>query len=233
MKALLALCMMVVASFSWAGEDIAPHPSISVKGEVLEVKVVENFTYLRLKTQNGETWAAVVNAKARKGETVTIENVSVMENFVSKSLKRTFKTILFGTLAGAGNSAPKSPTLGAAFSATPAQKLDVINDAPVPKASGSNAMTVAEIVSNADKLKGKPVVVRGKVVKYNADIMGRNWIHLRDGSAPGDAGDILVTTTSKANVGDVLTAKGIVNTDQDFGAGYAYKVLIEEATLQN
>ncbi len=229
MKALLAICMMVFASLSWAGEDMV-HPS--VKGEVLEVKIVDNFTYLHLKTKDGETWAAVVNAKASKGETVTIENVSVMENFESKSLKRTFKTILFGTLAGASNSAPKSPTLGAAFSASPARKLDTINDAPVPKASGANAMTVAEIVANGAKLKGKPVVVSGRVVKYNADIMGKNWIHLRDGSAPGDAGDILVTTASKASVGDILTVKGVVNTDQDFGAGYAYRVLIEEATLQ-
>jgi hypothetical protein len=124
--------MMVFASLSWAGEDAAPHPAISVKGEVLEVKVVENFTYLRLKTQNGETWAAVVNAQARKGEMVTIENVSVMENFESRSLKRTFKTILFGTLGGAGKGSTGSATLGAAFSANPA-KLDTINDAPFPK----------------------------------------------------------------------------------------------------
>jgi hypothetical protein len=92
-------------------------------------------------------------------------------------------------------------------------------------------MTVAKIVTNAAKLKGKSVAVRGRVVKYNADIMGKNWIHLRDGSAAGDAGDILVTTAGHASVGDILTVKGVVNTDQDFGAGYAYKVLIEEATL--
>jgi len=84
------------------------------------------------------------------------------------------------------------------------------------------------------ELKDKPVLVRGKVVKYNPDIMGKNWIHLRDGSGSEVNGtnDILVTSTNPAKIGDVVTVKGIIHTDKDFGAGYSYKVLIEEATLQ-
>ena len=74
----------------------------------------------------------------------------------------------------------------------------------------------------------------GKVVKYNAGIMGKNWIHLRDGSgdASKDTNDILVTTQAQAKVGDVVTASGIVRTNKDFGAGYTYKVLIEDAALK-
>ncbi len=234
MKALLAICMFVTASLAWAAEGNAPHSTAgnAVEGKVLEIKNVDNFTYLRLNTSAGEYWAAVIKAQVKKGDTVTIENAIVMENFESRSLKRTFKKILFGTLGGASKSAASSSTLGASFAAIPGKKLEKINDAPISKASGANAMTVEEIVTQAAKLKGKPVVVRGRVVKFNAEIMGKNWIHLRDGSAAGDTGDILVTTTSKANVGDVVTVKGVVNVDQDFGAGYAYKVLIEEATLQ-
>ena len=71
-------------------------------------------------------------------------------------------------------------------------------------------------------------------MKYNPEIMGRNWVHLRDGtgSALDNSNDLLVTTTNEAEIGDVVTAKGIVRTDMDFGSGYAYKVLIEEATLE-
>jgi DNA/RNA endonuclease YhcR with UshA esterase domain len=107
-------------------------------------------------------------------------------------------------------------------------------DIHVPKAVGANARTVAEIIAKGAELKNKPVLVRGKVVKYNAQIMGKNWIHLRDGSgsAADNTNDVLVTTTSQAKAGDVVTVKGIVHTDKDFGSGYAYKVLIEEATLQ-
>ena len=76
--------------------------------------------------------------------------------------------------------------------------------------------------------------MRGKVVKYNPQILGRNWVHLRDGtgSALDNTNDLLVTTADEAGIGDVVTARGVVRTDMDFGAGYAYKVLIEEATLE-
>ncbi|MBK8740263.1 MAG: hypothetical protein IPM02_12375 [Betaproteobacteria bacterium] len=104
----------------------------------------------------------------------------------------------------------------------------------MPKATGANARTVVEINAKGAALKDKPVLVRGKVVKFNGGIMGRNWIHLRDGtgSAADNSNDLLVTTTQKASAGDVVTVQGVVRTDRDFGSGYAYKVLIEEATLE-
>jgi hypothetical protein len=107
-------------------------------------------------------------------------------------------------------------------------------DVRVPKASGANARTVAEIMTKSAELKNKPVVVRGKVVKFNPNIMGKNWVHLRDGSgsAADKTNDVLVTTMSQAKTGDVVTAKGTVRTDKDFGSGYSYKVLVEDATLQ-
>ena len=85
-----------------------------------------------------------------------------------------------------------------------------------------------------EELKNQTVQVRGKVVKFNPNIMGKNWVHLRDGSgsASDDTNDVLVTTMNQVGIGDVVTAKGIVRTNKDFGAGYSYKVIIEEATLQ-
>jgi hypothetical protein len=64
--------------------------------------------------------------------------------------------------------------------------------------------------------------------------MGKNWIHLRDGSgsAADSSNDVLVTTDASAKIGDVVTVSGVVHTNKDFGAGYSYKVLIEEATLK-
>jgi hypothetical protein len=236
MKVLLTICMLMIATFAWADENTAAHPPVSaaVKGEVLEVKNVDSYTYLRLKTADGEIWAAVMKAKVNKGATVSIENAIIMNNFESKALKRTFPTILFGTLGSTAASAPGGHVMGSAYPVFPAGKLDTINDAPVTKASGANARTVAEIISRRAELKDKPVLLRGKVVKYNPGIMGKNWIHLRDGSgsAADDTNDILVTSASETKAGDVVTVKGIVRTDKDFGSGYAYKVLIEEATLQ-
>jgi phosphoribosylformimino-5-aminoimidazole carboxamide ribonucleotide (ProFAR) isomerase len=92
---------------------------------------------------------------------------------------------------------------------------------------------VAEVVNKAVSLKDKPVQVSGKVVKYNAGIMGKNWLHLQDGSgaAADNSNDILVTTSASAKLGDVITVSGMVRNNKDFGAGYSYKVLIEDATL--
>jgi hypothetical protein len=227
MKALLAICMIFVAVSVRAGESAAPMPPVSttVKGEVLEVREVPSYTYLRLKTADGETWAAVGKAPVKKGAEVTIVNVMVMHDFESKSLNKTFKSILFGSLGGAGNNAGSAHSAVAGMPAT--------GDVRVAKASGANARTVAEIMAGSAALKDKQVLVRGKVVKYNAGIMGKNWIHLRDGSgsAADGSNDLLVTSASQAKVGDILTAKGMVRTNKDFGSGYFYKVLVEDATL--
>lgn len=261
MKALLAICLIVTASFAWAEDKPAANPPGAgvVQGEVLEVQNVANFTYLRLKTQDGEIWAAVINTPIKQGAKVTVENAIVMKNFESKTLKKTFPMIVFGSLGGAAGNAPsgQSPhgmggsgevmggsamggsntsghALGTAYATIPTKKLDTINDVRIPKAKGENAKTVAEIVNKSVALKGKTVVVRGKVVKYNAGIMGKNWIHLRDGSgsAADNTNDILVTTTDETKLDDIVTVKGVVHNDEDFGAGYAYKVLIEDAKLQ-
>jgi hypothetical protein len=235
MKSFFAICMFVVAPFVFAVENPAslpPAPTV-VKGDVLEVRDVEGYTYLRLNTKDGETWAAVNKAVVRKGAKVTIENVMVMNNFESKSLKKTFPTILFGNLGGAAGGI--TGVGNGTVSAQPglARTMDAA-DIHVPKAGGTNARTVEEIMTKGAELKDKPVLVRGKVVKYNQEIMGKNWIHLRDGSGSvaNSTNDVLVTTLSQAKIGDVVLVKGVVHIDKDFGSGYSYKVLIEEATLQ-
>jgi hypothetical protein len=103
----------------------------------------------------------------------------------------------------------------------------------VSKASGADARTVEEIWAQKGALKEKSVTVRAQVVKFSGGIMGRNWLHLRDGSGSADKAthDITVTTQDEVKVGDVVTAKGTVRVDKDFGAGYAYPVIIEEAKV--
>ncbi len=85
------------------------------------------------------------------------------------------------------------------------------------------------------KLTGSTVTVRGRVVKFNGGILGRNWIHLQDGTGDATQGthDLTVTTDAKAAVGDVVTITGMLVVDQDFGAGYAYAVLLESASVES
>ncbi|MBS3936649.1 MAG: nucleotide-binding protein [Sulfuritalea sp.] len=230
MKNLLSILIVLIAPFAWAADRSTTQAPTVFRGEVLEVQQVESYTYLRLKTRDGETWAAINRAPVTKGAAVTIENAMVLNNFESRAMKRTFQTIVFGNLAGA------NPHAGMArpADAPVAPIAPVAPDAKVAKAGGPNAKTVAEIITQAASLKDKTVLVRGKVVKYNAGIMGKNWIHLRDGSgsAAAKTNDVLITSPNAVKVGDVVTAKGIVRTDKDFGSGYIYKVIVEEASFE-
>ena len=239
MKPLTVIAMLLVAAVSGAAPPAAAPSAASIKGQVLEVRDVDAYTYLRLKTKDGEQWAAVSKAPVKQGAEVTIENAAVMRNFESKTLNRKFDTIVFGSLAGtaatpvaaAGTPPAAGKDLGAMHSGM-AKAIDV-GDVKVAKASGADARTVAEIVGKRSELKNKPVVVRAKVVKFTPAILGKNWIHVRDGTGTEADGtnDVLVTSQAETKVGDVVLVKGIVRTDVDLGSGYAYRVLVEEATL--
>ncbi len=103
----------------------------------------------------------------------------------------------------------------------------------VAKASGKNGYTIGEIFDKAKDLNGKTVRLRGKVVKINANIMGKNWIHLQDGTGNPmkNTHDLVVTTTDTAKLDQVITIKGTVAANKDFGAGYKYGAIIEDATI--
>ncbi len=229
----LSLGMAATAGFAAAADAPAPAATTSVKGKVLEVKDVETYTYLRLKTKDGEIWAAVNKSPVKVGSDVTVENATVMANFESKTLKRKFDQIYFGSIAGSGAPAHVAAGDMAAAHAGVGKSADV-GEIKVAKATGPDARTVAEVVAKRTDLKDKTVVVRGKVVKFTPAVMDKNWIHLRDGtgSASDGSNDVVVTTTDETQVGAVVLVKGVVHTDKDLGSGYSYKVLIEEATLQ-
>jgi hypothetical protein len=229
---ILSMVFLVFACVAWAADMPGAAPSASVSGKVLEVKDVDTYTYLRLKTTEGETWAAVAKAPVKVGADVTVENTTVMSNFESKTLKKTFDRIVFGTIAGAGTSPAAGGGDMAAMHAGIAKPVEV-GAIKVAKATGADGRTVAEVATQGASLKGKTVAVRGQVVKFTPEVLGKNWVHLRDGSGSAEAGthDILVTTKDETKIGDVVLVKGVVQTDRDLGSGYSYKVLIEEAKL--
>jgi len=229
-----------------AMEAPAAPPSASIKGKVLERLDAPPYSYLKIQSGQGEQWAAVPKADVAKGAEVTVLNAMPMANFESKTLKRKFEVVYFGTLEGAAPAAAApaaapagmpgaegGPAAMAQQHAKAAQGPSNVGDVKVPKASGPDARTVAEVYAQKSSLKEKTVTIRGKVVKFNPGIMGKNWVHLQDGSGKADKqdNDITVTTQDMTAVGDTVVAKGTVRTDKDFGAGYAYPVIIEDAKL--
>jgi hypothetical protein len=241
--------LLLALSTGWPMATNAQGPS-AIRGQVLEVQNVEGYTYLRLKTRDGEVWAAVSTAAVKPGAVVDIGNPMTMENFESATLKKRFDRIIFGSIVekGAKDSPPKAGTPVAAGTMFPpplpatasamasahpkaAAPLKAEKVEKVAKASGPEARTVAELVKGKAGLKDKTVVVQARVVKVNNGIMGTNWWPLQDGSgtAQDSSHDVLVTTQDTAVVGDLVTVRGTVRTDVTLGAGYAFDVMVEDA----
>jgi len=205
-------------------------------GDVVETMDAGTYTYVALERGGERVWAAGPKTAVAVGDEIAIPLDMRMENFTSETLGRTFDAIYFVSSLGPGGAGADRtsaadphagiPQFGAAADAAP------IDPDSIEKPDGG--YRVAELWSRRGELAGKEVVVRGRVVKYNAGILGRNWLHLRDGSgdpAKGDH-DLTVTTQSPSKVGDLVTVRGVVAVDQDFGAGYRYEVLVEQATVE-
>lgn len=112
--------------------------------------------------------------------------------------------------------------------AAPAGEVDL---AGIAKAEGGK--TIAEVFADRAGLAGQTVMFRGKVVKVNPDIMGRHWLHVRDGSGAEGTNDLTVTTTGGLpNVGDTVLVTGAVAIDKDFGMGYRYDLIVEDADVR-
>lgn len=235
---LTRLFALAAISAALGAFSIPVHAGPPLKGEVLEVREAPPYTYLRLKTEAGETWAAVTAVPVKKGAQVTVVNTLVMQDFESKALKRKFDKVVFGTLgdpnAPAAAAAPTQASPHGAGGMMPAPKAGVATVGKVAKASGSDARTVEEVIAGKTGLKDKSVSVRAQVVRVNNGIMGKNWIHVQDGSGKAAAGthDILVTSKDTVAVGDIVTVKGTVRTEVKIGQGYDYAVLIEDASIR-
>src|SRR4030095_3474717 len=197
----------------------------TVQGQVLEVLDSGGYTYVRVKTDRGDVWAATTTFAVAKGDMVIVPLENPMRNFHSPTMKRDFDLVYFAsriTRPGETSAAPES--MGAAQ--PDAKLID-----PVPPAPGGTS--IANVWTNRKSLAGKIVTVRGKVMKYNAAIMGLNWLHVQDGSGSVKDGthDLTVTSTTESRVGDIVTVTGTVVIDKNFGAGYGYAVMLQGAKI--
>ncbi len=230
----------------------------SFSGKVLETMDSGGYTYVLLETKAGKKWVAAPKTTVTVGQTATFAPGMVMRNFKSETLNRTFDEVVFSSGKAGGNMEAASSSgacpsggskdgkmggsgMGAMSAGSGMGAMQSSGRVTVPpldlaieKAPGENAYTVAEIYAQGAGLNQKKVAVRGKVVKVSANIMGKNWIHLQDGSGKPEDGthDLVLTSQQKPTVGEVLIGEGILAADKDFGAGYRYKVIVEETQFK-
>ena len=210
----------------------APTAAVGKAGKVTETMNAAGYTYVQVDTGNEKFWAAAPEFSVKVGDDVVVPEGMPMPDYHSKTLDRTFEMVYFvpnvmvgGEMAAAAPAGDMPgdhpPTQGGS---TKVEQTDV-DLSGISKADGG--LTIAEIYAQKADLSGKSVKVRGKVVKYNEQIMGKNWIHIQDGT-----GDLTVTTADKADIGDTVLISGMLETDKDFGYGYKYDVLVEEAKVK-
>jgi len=206
-----------------ADENLAPNVR-KVKAE--EVIQTSNYTYIRISEKGNESWIAVTKQEVKEGNSYYYEPGVEMNNFVSKELKRTFPSIVF---VDKFSDQPIVVKITVADSARGKQEAVAKEGIKVEKAVGG--ITIAELYAGKDSYAGKTVKIRGEVVKYSPDIMKTNWVHLQDGTNNAGSFDLAITTDDVTKVGDVVTFEGTVSVKKDFGAGYYYEVIVENAKL--
>lgn len=205
----------------------APGAEGEIRGKVVEVINAATYTYVQIDTGSAKVWAAAPQFTVKQGDTVALGDAMPMPNYHSKTLSRTFDVVYFSGRATVNGAAAVAGGAAAAPSRSlPGLAVDLSNIARAP-----GGQTVAEVHSGRAALAGKQVVVRGRVVKFNPNIMGRNWLHIRDGSGVEGSNNLTITSASQAKVGDLVVISGRLAVDKDFGSGYRYALLVEEAKV--
>lgn len=208
-----------------------PAATQGMAGKVTETMNAGGYTYVLVDSGSKKSWAAAPEFKVAVGDSVTLPpNAMPMENYESKSLKRTFDVVYFvdSVMVNGVGMAPAQPNVA------PVEGHPQVAVQPAQKISGvaKADKTVAEVFAQKESLAGKAVKVRGKVIKFSPEIMGKNWIHLQDGSGSEGSNDLTVTTIGMAKQGDTVVVSGVVVADKDFGYGYKYPVMIEDAAVK-
>lgn len=198
-----------------------------INGKITEVINASGYTYAEVDTGKEKVWAAGPVTPLKVGDMIAFTTEMPMDNFHSKSMDRDFSKIYFigKFLTSKETSTKMSGEIASPH--TPFKQLS--SAAPVTginKVKGGN--TIAEIHTHKDKLNGKTVYVRGKITKLTTGVLGKNWLHIVDSST---LDDLTVTTDSSAAMGDVVVAKGKLGLNKDFGYGYVYPVILEDAKI--
>ena len=189
-----------------------------MQGTITNIINVTSYTYVEVKTKDSTVWAAAPTTQVKVGSKITFSTQMPMQNFHSESIDRTFPLIYFvGKFETNGSATQPSPHTQFSPSQSFIKGIDKVK-------GGKN---IAEIIAERDTLKDKTITIRGKVTRFNAEIMGKNWLHIQDSSAR----DLTVTTNETTKIGDIVVIEGKVSVDKDFGNNYRYSVILEDARI--
>ncbi|MFH6769725.1 hypothetical protein V8G56_13310 [Gaetbulibacter aquiaggeris] len=235
MKLLRLVLVVTLSLFGFCATAQDPHAETGLKKVIVqEVLQVSSYTYLNVLEGEEKTWLAVPTMEASIGEVYYYKGGMAMPDFHSTELNRTFDSVLFlGAITSAeainleegmvDPNAPKEDVIPA--------KQPTLNQLELNIDAIDGGIRIGNLFENTQQYAGKKVKIVGEVTKFTASIMGKNWIHFQDGTAFDGAYDLMITSQENLNVGDVVVFEGVIAINKDFGAGYFYKVIMEDAVL--
>jgi len=208
-------------------DEVLQQAPSKIYGKVTDIQEAAGYTYAEVDTGKEKVWAAATTTPLKIGDMIAFTTEMPMENFHSKSMKREFPIIYFvsrfitdktGLTGAATDIASPHGTIKPSSAAKAVEGIH--------KVEGGN--TIAEVYTDKQKLNGKAIRVRGQVTKSTANVMGKNWLHIRDSST---LDDLTITTDNTAAIDDVVVIEGKLALDKDFGYGYVYPLIVEDASV--
>jgi len=224
----MALLTVSCQSNSTTKQNTAKNPN---QHEVVVKEVIQtsSYTYVLLEEEDAQYWAAVSKAEIEEGKTYYYDSFMEMKDFPSKELNKTFESIYF--LSDLSSEPIPSAAEMAEQQHTGKVNTGVNETISVEPVEGG--VSIEELYKNKNDYAEQVITVTGQVTKVNTGIMGKNWLHIQDGTADGENYDLTITTDDIASMGDVVIFQGKISLNKDFGYGYAYDVLMEDAKKQN
>jgi len=227
----LLVIVMMAFVFSMCGgnksNQVGQNTSAN-KFDVIEVLQTSQYTYLQVLENLDVRWVAIPKQEVKVGDSYYYDSALEMNSFTSKELDRTFEVIYFV------NNISKTPldaTHMGRLSPSHSGKVKAEEKSNIILSKADNEVTVAQIFENGEAFSGKETEIRGIVVKINEGVMGTNWIHIQDGTSGNGNFDLTITSQDIPRLNEEATFTGSITLKKDFGAGYFYEVIMENAQL--
>lgn len=215
-------------------EDAPPNSSGMNEIVVQEVIQATSYTYVKAQENGLEVWIAIPKSEVKTGNTYYYDGAKAMEMkaFKSKDLDRTFESIYFlGGIYDTPEKSGKTPAMAPDDANHKKKESTKKEELTIQKEEG--IVSISKLYENTADYENKRIKVKGLVTKYNPNIMGKNWVHIQDGTGDKSGFDLTITTNDVVGMSEIVTFEGLIILNKDFGAGYKYDLIMEEATLQN
>lgn len=207
-------------------ENMSPGSSVSSDVHTIKVNEVlssDKYVYLNVNEGNSQYWIVTRKRDVEIGETYFFSGGLLKTNYENKEINRVFDKIYLVSNIVSANHGNNPATIND-------HEMQGFADPKEPRIfEKEGSIKIADLLANPKKYEGKKIQLTGKCVKLNANIMGRNWIHLQDGSK--NDYDLVLTSKIAIPVGHIVTMTGTVSLNKDFGAGYQYDIIIENCDI--